>query len=32
MFKGYLRSIANRRAVQIDLEPLFPNEEHLFPG
>jgi ribonucleoside-diphosphate reductase beta chain len=27
MFKGYLRFIANRRAVQIGLEPLYPNEE-----
>ena len=31
MFKGYLRCIANRRAVQIGLEPLFPNEENPFP-
>jgi ribonucleoside-diphosphate reductase beta chain len=31
MFKGYLRYIANRRAVQIGLEPLFPNEENPFP-
>jgi ribonucleoside-diphosphate reductase beta chain len=31
MFKGYLRFIANRRAVQIGLDPLFPNEEHTFP-
>jgi len=31
MFKGYLRFIANRRAVQIGLEPLFPNEENPFP-
>ncbi len=28
MFKGYLRYIANRRATQIGLEPLFPNEEN----
>ena len=31
MFKGYLRFIANRRAVQIGLEELFPNEENPFP-
>ena len=31
MFKGYLRSIANRRAQQIGLETLFPNEENPFP-
>ena len=31
MFKGYLRFIANRRAIQIGLEPLFPNEENPFP-
>ena len=31
MFKGYLRFIANRRAVQIGLEALFPNEENPFP-
>ena len=31
MFKGYLRYIANRRAMQIGLEPLFPNEENPFP-
>ncbi|WP_439606531.1 ribonucleotide-diphosphate reductase subunit beta [Hydrogenophaga sp.] len=31
MFKGYLRYIANRRAVQIGLEPMFPNEENPFP-
>ena len=31
MFKGYLRYIANRRAQQIGLEPLFPNEENPFP-
>jgi len=31
MFKTYLRYIANRRAVQIGLEPLFPNEENPFP-
>jgi ribonucleoside-diphosphate reductase beta chain len=30
MFKGYLRFIANRRATQIGLEPLFPNEENPF--
>ena len=28
MFKGYLRYIANRRATQIGLETLFPNEEN----
>ncbi len=28
MFKGYLRFIANRRATQIGLETLFPNEEN----
>ena len=32
MFKGYLRFIANRRAVQIGLEELFPGEEILSPG
>lgn len=32
MFKGYLRYIANRRAQQIGLETLFPNEENPFPG
>ncbi len=31
MFKGYLRYIANRRAMQIGLEELFPNEENPFP-
>jgi ribonucleoside-diphosphate reductase beta chain len=31
MFKGYLRFIANRRATQIGLDPLFPNEENPFP-
>jgi ribonucleoside-diphosphate reductase beta chain len=31
MFKGYLRFIANRRSVQIGLDPLFPNEENPFP-
>jgi ribonucleoside-diphosphate reductase beta chain len=31
MFKGYLRYIANRRATQIGLQPLFPNEENPFP-
>ena len=31
MFKGYLRFIANRRAVQIGLDPLFPHEENPFP-
>ena len=31
MFKGYLRYIANRRATQIGLEPLFPKEENPFP-
>jgi ribonucleoside-diphosphate reductase beta chain len=31
MFKGYLRYIANRRAVQIGLGDLFPNEENPFP-
>ena len=31
MFKGYLRYIANRRAVQIGLQELFPNEENPFP-
>jgi ribonucleoside-diphosphate reductase beta chain len=31
MFKGYLRYIANRRATQIGLEALFPNEENPFP-
>ncbi len=31
MFKGYLRYIANRRATQIGLDALFPNEENPFP-
>ncbi|CAK7054712.1 Ribonucleoside-diphosphate reductase subunit beta [Saezia sanguinis] len=31
MFKGYLRFIANRRATQIGLPELFPNEENPFP-
>src|SRR5256712_11145210 len=31
MVKGYLRYIANRRATQIGLEELFPNEENPFP-
>ena len=31
MFKRYLRYIANRRATQIGLEALFPNEENPFP-
>ena len=31
MFKGYLRYIANRRAAQIGLEALYPNEENPFP-
>ena len=31
MFKSYLRFIANRRAQQIGLDPLFPNEENPFP-
>ena len=31
MFKGYLRYIANRRAQQIGLDPMFPNEENPFP-
>jgi ribonucleoside-diphosphate reductase beta chain len=31
MFKGYLRFIANRRAQQIGIESLFPNEENPFP-
>ncbi len=31
MFKGYLRYIANRRATQIGLEALFPNEEKSIP-
>lgn len=31
MFKSYLRFIANRRATQIGLDELFPNEENPFP-
>jgi ribonucleoside-diphosphate reductase beta chain len=31
MFKGYLRYIANRRAQQIGIEALFPQEENPFP-
>ncbi|WP_424192626.1 ribonucleotide-diphosphate reductase subunit beta [Ampullimonas aquatilis] len=31
MFKGYLRYIANRRAQQIGLDPMFANEENPFP-
>ncbi len=31
MFKGYLRYIANRRAQQIGLDPMFPQEENPFP-
>jgi ribonucleoside-diphosphate reductase beta chain len=31
MFKGYLRFIANRRATQIGLQPLYPNEDNPFP-
>lgn len=31
MFKEYLRFIANRRAVQIGLEPLFANTNNPFP-
>jgi ribonucleoside-diphosphate reductase beta chain len=31
MFKGYLRFIANRRAQQIGLDALFPQEENPFP-
>ena len=31
MFKGYLRYIANRRAIQVGLEALYPNEENPFP-
>ncbi len=31
MFKGYLRYIANRRAQQIGLEPMFAQEENPFP-
>ncbi|MGL4668250.1 MAG: ribonucleotide-diphosphate reductase subunit beta, partial [Saezia sp.] len=31
MFKSYLRFIANRRATQIGLPELYPNEENPFP-
>ncbi len=31
MFKAYLRYIANRRAQQIGLEPMFDQEENPFP-
>jgi ribonucleoside-diphosphate reductase beta chain len=31
MFKGYLRFVANRRAQQIGLDPMFPTEENPFP-
>jgi ribonucleoside-diphosphate reductase beta chain len=31
MFKGYLRFIANRRAQQIGLEPMFATEDNPFP-
>jgi ribonucleoside-diphosphate reductase beta chain len=31
MFKGYLRFIANRRLLQIGLDPMFPGEENPFP-
>ncbi len=31
MFKGYLRFVANRRAQQIGLDPMFPQEENPFP-
>ena len=31
MFKGYLRFIANRRAQQIGLEPMFAQEDNPFP-
>src|SRR3982751_3860828 len=31
MFKGYLRYIANRRAPQIGLEALLPEQENFFP-
>src|SRR3979490_1928963 len=31
MFKGYLRFIANRRATQIGLDPMFAQEENPFP-
>jgi ribonucleoside-diphosphate reductase beta chain len=31
MFKEYLRYVANRRAVQIGLDPLFPQATNPFP-
>jgi ribonucleoside-diphosphate reductase beta chain len=31
MFKGYLRFIANRRAQQIGLDPMFAHEDNPFP-
>lgn len=31
MFKSYLRYIANRRAQQIGLDPIFPPEDNPFP-
>ena len=31
MFKGYLRYIANRRAQQIGIEPMFAQEDNPFP-
>ena len=31
MFKGYLRFIANRRAQQIGLDPMFAQEDNPFP-
>lgn len=31
MFSGYLRFISNRRAQQIGIEPLFPQQENPFP-
>ena len=31
MFKGYLRFVANRRAQQIGLDPLFAQEDNPFP-
>jgi ribonucleoside-diphosphate reductase beta chain len=31
MFKSYLRYVANRRAQQIGIEPLYANEENPFP-
>ena len=31
MFKGYLRFIANRRAQQIGLEPLYPDQDNPLP-